>query len=222
MALDSSTPPIFPRWVDSLKPIVGGLVMLAPVYGVALVYYGGSPTTTDVGYRPAQPVAYSHALHAGELGLDCRYCHDTVEDAAHAAIPATETCMNCHAAIFPDSVLIAPVRESWQSGLPIPWIRVHDLPDYAYFDHSIHVRRGVGCAECHGRIDRMEVVYQAEPLSMGWCLDCHRDPAPRLRPLAEITNMSWPPAGTDRRALGQELAAAYGIRAPEDCSACHR
>lgn len=222
MAPDSPTPPIFPRWVDSLKPVVGGLVALAPLYGLALLYYGGSPATTDVGYQPEQPVRYSHALHAGELGIDCRYCHDTVEQAAHAAIPATETCMNCHAAIFAQSELLAVVRESHASGLPLAWIRVHDLPDYAFFDHSIHVQRGVGCAECHGRVDRMEVVYQAAPLTMGWCLDCHRDPAPHLRPLDEITNMAWPPEGVDREALGRELIATHGIRPPEDCSACHR
>lgn len=215
---------IFPKWLDTLKPVIGGLLAVVPVYLLGMVYYGGSPRTTDVGYQPDQPVPYSHALHAGELGIDCRYCHDTVERAAHAAIPPTETCMNCHAAIYPESPNLLAVRESYASGLPIPWVRVHDLPDYSYFDHSAHVNRGVGCVECHGRIDKMEVVYQAEPLNMGWCLDCHRDPAPRLRPVEEITNMTWQPPGDEREALalGDELRERYDVRPPEDCSTCHR
>ena len=217
-------PLIFPRWLDTLKPVIGGLLAIVPVYVLGMVYYGGSPRTTDVGYQPAQPVPYSHALHAGQLGIDCRYCHNTVERAAHAAVPPTETCMNCHAAIYPESPNLLAVRESYASGMPIPWVRVHDLPDYAYFNHSAHVNRGVGCVECHGRIDKMEVVYQAEPLNMGWCLDCHRNPAPRLRPVDEITNMAWEPPADEREALvlGAELRERYDVRPPEDCSTCHR
>ncbi len=166
-------------------------------------------------------MAYSHALHAGELGIDCRYCHNTVENAAHAAIPPTETCMNCHTNIFPDSPRLIAVRESYATGMPVPWIRVHDLPDYVYFNHSAHVRRGVGCVECHGRVDKMEEVYQAETLSMGWCLDCHRDPYPRLRPVDEVFNMAWEPV-EDRRTLGARLAQQYNIHPSEDCGVCHR
>ncbi len=148
----------------------------------------GSPRrATDVGYAPEQPVPYSHALHAGQLGIDCRYCHNTVETAAHAAVPPTQTCMNCHAAIRKESEKLIPVRASYATGMPIPWVRVHDLPDYVYFNHSAHVRRGVGCVSCHGRVDTMEVVYQAEPLSMGWCLDCHRNPERHLRPVEFVT-----------------------------------
>jgi hypothetical protein len=212
-------PFVFPKWVDSLRPYVLLGLVAAPAYLLALLYYAGSPRTLNVGHQPEQPVPYSHALHAGELGIDCRYCHNTVEHAAFAAIPPTETCMNCHKAIFPDSESLALVRQSWETGMPIPWKRVHLLPDYAYFNHSAHVRRGVGCVECHGRVDRMEVVYQAAPLSMGWCLDCHRDPVPRLRPLDQITNMTWAPHPDERIRLAAELGIE---RAPEDCSTCHR
>lgn len=213
---------IFPKWVDTLRPVVGGLLLVAaPVYLILLVWYGASPETTDVGYAPVQPVAYSHALHAGELGIDCRYCHSTVERAAHAAIPATETCMACHTKIRAQSDKLAPVRSSYESGLPIPWVRVHDLPDYVYFNHSAHVRRGVACVECHGRIDLMEVVYQTQPLSMGWCLDCHRNPDPHLRPVELVTRMDWKPEG-DPAATGREIRESLDLHPSEDCSTCHR
>ncbi len=218
----NESPLIFPRWLDKLKPVLGLVLAVVPAYALAVLYYGGSPRTTDVGYAPDQPVPYSHALHAGQLGIDCRYCHTTVENAAFAAIPPTETCMNCHAAIWAESPKLIPVRESYATGLPVHWVKVHDLPDYAYFNHSAHVNKGVGCAECHGRVDKMEVVYQAAPLNMGWCLDCHRNPAPRLRPKSEITNMAWPTEVVDREALGRDLAVKYNVQAREDCSTCHR
>jgi hypothetical protein len=214
-------PLIFPRWVDTLRPVIVGLVLVGPVYLLALAYYAGSPRTLNVGYAPTQPVPYSHALHAGQLGIDCRYCHNTVERAAHAAVPPTQTCMNCHTNIYPESPKLIPVRESYSTGMPVRWVRVHDLPDYVYFNHSAHVRRGVGCVECHDRVDKMEVVYQARPLNMGWCLDCHRDPDPRLRPVDQVTNMAWAP-DEDRRALGARLRKEYGINPSEDCSTCHR
>ena len=190
---------------------------------VALVWYGGSPLTTDVGYAPVQPVPYSHAVHAGQLGIDCRYCHTTVEVAAHAAIPPTETCMNCHTNIRGASPVLLPVRDSYTSGMPVPWVRVHDLPDYVYFNHAAHVRRGVGCVECHGRVDKMEVVHQEQPLSMGWCLDCHRNPDAHLRPPELVTKMDWsPPAGQTNAEVGREIRAKLSLRPSEDCSTCHR
>jgi len=152
--------------------------MAGPIVGllaVGGVWYFGSPSYTDVGYAPVQPVPYSHELHVGELGIDCRYCHVSVETSPVANIPPTQTCMNCHTAIRPESTKLEPIRQSNRTGMPVDWIRVHDLPDYVYFNHSAHVRRGVSCVECHGRIDRMEEVYQDQPLSMGWCLDCHRE-----------------------------------------------
>ena len=223
MSQSDPPPHSFPKWVDDLRPLAAALLLGAPIVLVALVWYGGSPATTDVGYAPVQPVPYSHALHAGELGIDCRYCHTTVEVAAHAAIPPTETCMNCHTNIRGASPKLRPVRESYASGMPVPWVRVHDLPDYVYFNHSAHVRRGVGCVECHGRIDKMEVVYQAKELSMGWCLDCHRNPDVHLRPPELATQMDWrPPEGRNKTDVGREVRKRLGLSPSEDCSTCHR
>lgn len=214
---------VFPRWVDDLKPLLAAVGLGLPVVLCALVWYGGSPATTDVGYAPVQPVPYSHALHAGELGIDCRYCHTTVEVAAHAAIPPTQTCMNCHTNIRGASPKLLAVRESNATGMPVPWVRVHDLPDYVYFNHAAHVRRGVGCVECHDRVDTMDVVYQSQKLSMGWCLDCHRNPDGHLRPPEFATQMDWqPPAGVDRAAYGRKIRERYKLSPSEDCSTCHR
>ncbi len=207
---------IFPRQLNYLA-LVGGLVATAALSGAVFVFwYYFSPKNLQVGYAPKQPVAYSHRLHAGELGLDCRYCHSSVEASQEAAIPPTQTCMGCHAVVKADSALLAPVRESWASGKPIPWVRVHKLPEHAYFDHSVHLAAGVGCASCHGRIDQMEVVRIEAPLSMSWCLDCHRNPAPHLRPKEEITNMAWKPKA---HATSNQMAA---VTPPEHCSGCHR
>jgi hypothetical protein len=198
--------------------IAAGVVGL---YVVALLYYGIHPQAMDIGYQPEQPVPYSHALHVGELGIDCRYCHNTVEESAFASVPPTQTCLNCHSQIHPESEKLLPVRESHATGFPVAWTRVPDLPDFVYFNHSAHVRRGVGCVECHGRVDKMEEVYQAEALSMAWCLGCHRAPDERLRPLDQVTNMGWEPS-EDRKELGRRLRAAYDINPSTDCSTCHR
>lgn len=209
----------FPRWANKTRQLAGVALGVAPVYLTALVWYGFSPKTTDVGYQPKQPVPYSHALHAGALGIDCRYCHNTVDKAAHAATPATETCMNCHARVRTQSPLLEPIRESFKTGKPVEWVKVHDLPDYVYFNHSAHVTRGIGCVSCHGRVDQMVEVHQKETLSMGWCLTCHRAPEAHLRPPAEATNMTWQqPSPT----FGAEFRKANNINPPEDCSACHR
>ncbi|MCS7182950.1 MAG: cytochrome c family protein [Thermoanaerobaculum sp.] len=212
---------VFPRWTNQLRVVVGVLLVVVPLYLVVLLGYGASPKTTDVGYAPEQPVPYSHALHVGQLGLDCRYCHTTVEQAAEAAVPPTQTCMNCHARVRAASPKLLSVRESYATGLPIPWVRVHDLPDYVYFDHSAHVRRGVGCVSCHGRVDTMEVVRQVEPLSMGWCLDCHRNPEPHLRPPELATSMDWVPP-EDPEVYGKRLRQQLGIRPSTECWTCHR
>jgi hypothetical protein len=213
---------VFPKWTNRLPYILGAALIIAPAYAVVLVTYGASPKTTDVGYAPQQPVAYSHALHVGRLGIDCRYCHNTVEVAARAAIPPTQVCMNCHAGILAQSGKLVPVRESFATGMPIEWIRVHDLPDYVYFNHSAHVSRGVGCASCHGRVDRMEVIYQAEPLSMGWCLDCHRNPEQHLRPRQFVTDLAWQLPADEQLELGRRLRREYDINPSTDCSTCHR
>jgi len=216
-------PFVFPRWSNKLVHLAGAVLGVAPLYLIGLIWYGASPRTLDVGYAPKQPVPYSHALHAGELGIDCRYCHQTVEKAATAAIPSTETCMNCHQRIHTRSPKLEPIRASAASGLPVAWTKVHDLPDYAYFNHSMHVDNGVGCVSCHGRIDKMDVVAQQEPLSMGWCLNCHRAPEKFLRPVDQVTNMAYaPPNGETQLARGLELRRENDINPPTDCSTCHR
>ena len=215
------TGPIFPPWFDKVFKL-GGLVLAGGVvYLVVVVAYAQSPETLDVGYEPDQPVEYSHRVHVGELLMDCRYCHTTVETSAHAAIPPTQTCMNCHTMVQKESEALKLVRNSFSTGKPIPWIRVHDLPDYVYFDHSAHVARGVGCVSCHGRVDRMDKVSQVEPLSMGWCLDCHREPEERLRPKGLATVMDWEPE-EDREALGRRLREENEINPSDNCSTCHR
>lgn len=212
----------FPRWTNHFRLLIPAGAIGGVLYAVVFVWVGFSPKTIAAGYAPEQPIPFSHALHAGELELDCRYCHNTVEDASHAAIPPTATCMNCHENIKPDSPKLKPLRDSWTTGDPVEWVRVHDLPDYAYFNHAAHVRRGVSCVSCHGRIDQMEVVTQQEPLSMGWCLDCHRNPDPHLRPLDQITNLGWTPPEGDE-SWKDELFYGYDeINPQESCSTCHR
>jgi len=212
---------ILPPWSNRL-PLAGALA--AGLGGVAVVgffWYFGSPRFTDVGYQPTQPVPYSHRLHAGELGLDCRYCHASVEVSAVANVPPTAACMNCHRVVKRDSEKLAPIRDSAASGRPMRWVRVHELPDFAYFAHNVHVAAGIGCVTCHGRIDEMEVVTQMQPLSMGWCLDCHRNPGPNRRPVSEVTNMKWTPP-KDAVALAARLQTERPVHPPTTCSGCHR
>lgn len=174
-----------------------------------------------------QPVQFSHKHHVGDDGIDCRYCHTTVEVAATAGMPSTQTCMNCHSQIWADSPYLEPVRESWRTGRPIEWTRVHDLPDYAYFNHSIHVAKGVGCSTCHGRIDQMPAVYQASSLQMEWCLQCHRNPEKFVRPKEEVFNMEWRQQNktAEELAKGKDLVKSYHIQDAytlTSCSTCHR
>ena len=211
----------FPRWSNKIRPLLAVVTLVGPVYLTGVVLYGASPETLNVGYAPEQPVPFSHKLHAGDLKMDCRYCHTTVEESAQASIPPTKTCMNCHDRIHTESPRLEKVRESAKTGQSIPWVRVHDLPDYAYFDHSAHVTKGVSCVECHGRVDQMDVVEQVAPLSMGWCLDCHRSPESHLRPVDEVTNMSWT-SEIDREELGAKLRKVNNIHPRQDCSTCHR
>jgi hypothetical protein len=212
---------IFPRSANRLPLLLAAGALLVPAGAGAFVWYFFSPRFLEAGYRPIQPVAYSHRLHAGELQIDCRYCHASVETSPVANVPPTQTCMNCHKTVARTSEALAPVRESASSGRPLRWLRVHKLPDYAYFDHRAHVRAGVGCVSCHGQVEQMEVVQQVEPLSMSWCLDCHRDPRPSLRPRSEITNMAWQPA-RDKAARERQLAQLPAVNPPIHCSGCHR
>jgi hypothetical protein len=214
---------IFPKWSNLLRPGLAAALLGGPAYLAVVGYYGGAPRTTDVGYTPKQPVPYSHALHAGQLGIDCRYCHFSVEKTGFAAVPPTQVCMGCHTNVRATSPKLQLVRDSAATGFPMEWVKVHDLPDYVYFNHSAHVRRGVGCISCHGRVDRMEEVGQVERLSMGWCLECHRAPDKHLRPPEFVTQMDWsPPNNESRVEFGARLRQQNGIAPPEDCSACHR
>ena len=182
-----------------------------------------SPYVTEVGVAKAQAVPYSHRQHVGGLGLDCRYCHTAVDQSNTASIPPTETCMGCHSQVATDTVSLELVRASFDTGKPLEWIRVHSLPDYVYFNHAIHVRQGIGCESCHGRIDQMEVVAKAENLQMDWCLDCHRNPEKYIRPREAVYTMGWEPP-VDQAVLGPQLVSEYGVHVAQlaDCSICHR
>jgi len=213
-------PQIFPKKSNLLPHVSLGALMVSGVIAVFLVWYYFSPEYTDVGYAPEQPVSYSHRVHVDQLGLDCRYCHSFVEVADMSNVPATETCMNCHEVVLPQSSELMPVRASWADGSSIPWVKIHQLPDYAHFSHAAHVNNGVGCETCHGRVDNMDVVHLVEPLSMGWCLECHREPEKYLRPNEEITTMGYVHSAgfleDNLNRIKQE-----GIRPPTNCSACH-
>lgn len=211
----------FPPWTNRLRTLLPLLVVGGVTYVTILFAYGASPLTTDVGYEPEQPVPFSHALHNGQMGIDCRYCHTKVEEAAHSNVPTTETCMNCHTRIKTKSPKLQPVRDSWANGKPIEWVRVHDLPDFVYFNHSAHVSRGVGCQSCHGQVNNMERIQQVSRLSMGWCLDCHRAPENFLRPQEHITDMHYKPA-EGQLVVGNRLKAQNHINPSESCSTCHR
>lgn len=215
---------LFPKSANRLPlQIIVFAVVLGGIVTAATTYYA-TPKYTRVGYAPVQPVPFSHAKHVGELGMDCRYCHSTVEKAGHAAVPTAQTCMNCHSQVKNQSPLLAPVRASYESGDAVDWVRVHQMPDYVYFDHAVHVNRGVSCVECHGQVNEMEVVTHSKPLSMGFCLDCHRDPAPRLRDPSLVTQLDWQhPGGPEGQAVdGEKFVHDWNINPPQSCSGCHR
>ncbi len=199
--------------------LVGVLVLLA-VSGWVLLQLNRSAWVTRQGVIRKQPVPFSHDHHVAGLGIECLYCHSSVEESSFAGIPPTATCMNCHKLIWNDSPMLEPVRESYRTGEPVEWVRVTDLPDFVYFDHSIHINKGVGCATCHGRVDRMPLMLQATSLQMEWCLGCHRQPERFVRPRSEIYNMAW--QAEDQAALGAALVEEYNIESRLSCSACHR
>lgn len=213
-----------------------GLFALAGAgYAGTLLLGITDPVTLNPGYQPEQPIPFSHRIHAGELKMDCRYCHVNVDKAAGATVPPTATCVNCHspidpktsstqyAAVHPASSKLEAVRESWETGESIPWTRVHRLPDFVFFNHSAHVNRGVSCVSCHGRVDTMEKVYQAKELSMAWCLECHENPDANLRPVELVTKLDWEPEeGRTREQIGHELREANGINPKTNCAVCHR
>jgi cytochrome c7-like protein len=180
-----------------------------------------SPYVTQADVAREQPVPFSHAHHVGGIGIDCRYCHTTAEVSATAGIPPTKTCMNCHSQIWSNSPMLEPVRASFRTGASIQWTRVHDLPDFVYFNHSAHVNKGVGCTTCHGRVDRMPLMWQEASLHMEWCLDCHRHPEKFVRPKEEVFNPAYQPPD-DQVELGRKLVAQYDVHPRTSCSACHR
>lgn len=213
-------PQIFAKKANRLPLLTLGGLSGGGILAIAIVWYYFSPSYTDVGYQPVQPVPYSHEQHVGQFGIDCRYCHSYVEVSAHSNVPSTQTCMNCHASIRKESLKTLPIRESWATDKPIKWIKVHHLPDFVQFSHNVHVRVGVGCETCHGRIDQMPVVTQSKPLSMGWCLGCHRAPEQFLRPPELVTKMGFQPA-QDQLQQNLKRIEEEGIYPPTDCSGCH-
>src|SRR5580698_4555731 len=197
---------IFPKWTNRLpRNIIIGALLVGTAVTAGVTYYC-TPIYTRVGYEPIQPVAFPYSVHVTKLGLDCRYCHNGVEKSWYSNIPSTSVCMNCHTQVLKDDPRLAVVRESAATGRPIEWVQIHKLPDYAYFNHSVHVNRGVSCVECHGQINDMDEVHHDKPLSMTYCLTCHRDPTMRVRPLAEITHLDWKPVSADdQRKDGAEM-----------------
>ena len=212
---------IFPKWSNYIPLIIAINIGGALATVVFIFWYWFSPKHLEVGYKPTQPIPFSHKLHVAKLGMDCRYCHSNVDKAAHSNIPSTETCMNCHKQIKTKSPHIAKIHDSYYNDKPIEWVKVHMLPDYAYFNHSRHVNSGISCVSCHGRVDQMEVVYQAKSLSMGWCLECHRAPEKHLRPKDKVYQLDWE-APEDQITLGLKLKEDYNINPKEQCSVCHR
>ena len=216
---------IFLRSTNTIAKVsIFGAIFFLAFFGWAFSTLLRSPYATRQGVVLNQPVPFSHQHHVAGLGIDCRYCHTSVEQSAFAGIPPTETCMNCHKQIWTNAELLEPVRSSYANNVPIEWNRVHDLPDFVYFNHGVHVAKGVGCVTCHGRVDRMPLTWRVAPLEMQWCLECHRAPERYLRPVEHVFDLDWQPAGETQLALGTRLVREYGIHKATlaDCSTCHR
>lgn len=215
-----------PQYFSKSANTIARFSLVAVITVVILVAWGGamivrSPYETLQNVPREQPVPFSHEHHVGGLGIDCRYCHTTVEYSSFANIPPTKVCMNCHSQMWAVSPELEPVRESYRTGVSIAWTRVHDLPEYVYFNHSIHVNKGVGCSTCHGRVDKMPLTWQAQPLTMEWCLDCHRHPERYVRPRDKVFDMAYA-APSDQIALGRQLMQQNHIQSLTSCSTCHR
>jgi hypothetical protein len=213
---------IFPPSMNPFSrfTILGALGIVAAVLGILYLVYS-SAYVTQVGVVREQPVQFSHEHHVSGLGIDCRYCHTSVEESSFAGIPPTETCMTCHSQIWADSPKLELVRASFRTGEPLKWTRVHDVPGYAYFNHAIHVKKGVGCSTCHGPVQKMPLTWREHSLHMKWCLDCHREPERYIRPRDEVFNMDWE-AGQLTPAEADQLLLEYHVHSPTNCSACHR
>ncbi len=216
----------FPKWTNwlplKLLICVGAVVSFL----VAGIWYYFTPKYTRVGYEPNQPVPFSHVIHVEQLGMDCRYCHSFVEVASHSNVPTTQTCITCHGEgrVQHNNPKLTAIVDSWETGRPMHWNRIHEVPDYAYFNHAVHVNRGVSCYSCHGNVTEMDVVYQHEPQSMSWCLECHRAPENHLRPPEEIYNMNWKPVagGETQLEIGTKFKEEWAVNPPVTCGGCHR
>jgi hypothetical protein len=222
--IGASMAQLFGPYADTALRAALWLLAATPAAGVVAGYgFARSPFMTGEGVVTEQPIPFSHEHHVGEIGLDCRYCHSSVEVSPTAGVPPTETCMTCHSQLFTQARILAPLRESLALDHPIAWKRVHALPDYVYFDHSIHIAKGVGCTTCHGPIERMPMTRQTQPMTMGWCIDCHRHPEPNLREPKDVFSTSWSPP-PDQAQRGLRLLAQYHIDTTHltDCSVCHR
>ena len=200
--------------------IFGGVAFIVVVFATVAAVNRAS-YITEVGMARVQPVQFSHKHHVTDDGIDCRYCHTSVENSSFAGIPSTKICMNCHTQIWPDSPILEPVRESFRTGQSLQWTRVHNLPGFVYFDHSIHLNKGIGCVTCHGRVDQMALMWRENSLYMEWCLECHRNPERFVRPREQVFSMDWQPQG-DQVALGEKLVQQYNIQKLTSCSVCHR
>lgn len=214
-------PQIFPKWINTATKVLPFALLGSLCFVVFVFWYWFSPKHLEVGYQPKQPIPFSHKLHADDLGIDCMLCHNMADKSPHAGVPPTQTCLNCHEHLANKNTLrTSGISQSWSSGVPIAWQRVHQMPDYVYFSHVAHVSAGVGCVSCHGAVDQMEKVRQEKPLSMSWCLECHRNPAPHLRPVQEVTNMNYHQSESYKK---MALERAKNMKAPvESCSGCHR
>ena len=213
---------IFPKWTNRLPlQVLIGAALVGTVATLGVTYYF-TPKYTRVGYQPIQPVNFSHSVHVDQVGLDCRYCHNGVEKSWYSNIPGSQTCMNCHNQVLPADPRLQLVRDSAASGKPIDWVQIHKTPDYVYFNHSVHVNRGMSCVECHGQINKMDEVAHAKPLSMGFCLECHRDPASRIRPQEEVFNLNWQRPENFTKTRGEKMVHDMRVESLQSCSACHR
>ncbi|MHB8525779.1 MAG: cytochrome c3 family protein [Candidatus Acidiferrales bacterium] len=215
-------PQIFHPSTNTISRVsIYGCAIIVAVLSFALYEIGQSPYYTRQNLPQPQPVPFSHRHHAAELGIDCRYCHDTVETSAFAGIPSTQTCMTCHSQIWTNSPMLKPVRDSYETGRSISWRRVNALPDFAYFNHSIHVAKGIGCTTCHGAIGTMTLTWQATTMQMSWCLGCHREPEKYVRPRDQVFNINYRPP-PNQMALGRKLVRKYKIQSLTSCDTCHR
>jgi hypothetical protein len=213
---------LYPSWFNRLPLAIGVGLLVTGTLTAAGVWYYFTPKYSRVGYQPIQPVPYSHKTHVDQLGLDCRYCHNGVEKSWYANVPPPSVCMTCHSQVLTADPRLAPIRDSYKSGEPVPWVQIHRTPDFVYFNHAVHVNRGVACASCHGQINEMVEVRHEKPLTMAFCLDCHRNPAPNIRPLEQVYSMNWTNEPARQLEAGAKFVHDWKIMTSENCYTCHR